>query len=738
MAEVNFQLRADVQQALSALRKVEGQLRDAGDEADHASSRASQALGRWGNALKGLGIAATTVAVGGIALLGKKAIEMGMDAVESENLFTVSMGNMANAAREWSQTTSKALGLNEFELRKNIGVIFQMTSSMGLGKDSAFEMATGISQLANDMASFFNLDPADAFAKLQAGITGEAEPLKRLGILVDETTAKMTAMRHGIIKQGEQMSQTQKVQARWLAITEQTKNAQGDLARTLDSPANKMRILQTRVEELTTKIGIALLPVFEHLLGIAETMIGALSGMSSGFGDVGGTTKDAADGAKRLADVVSLPIQAFLALGQVMHEIIAEFLRGVDTIATKTRQMLLTLSSIPGLDAATFGGMREAIAKLNAGIAETRAEIRGADRAAENFDNSLKGLRAKVFGMTNASGEVMNRIITGMDPTKTNAGGAGEATGERFAGGFAKGVKGKLGQAVEDALQRSKIEHGELQGIMPESVGPLAPSLEAGIPGLMVGPSQETTAQATELDRIERELQKMSGVTGISSGLVDTPAGVLGPEEESIEERSRREIRLTQEFDRSMREAMEGVSSWSETVLGSVDHLKSFGLNLNSLSGFLQKFLGGFGGGGGIFGKILGIGLSFVPGLGGLGGLLGGGIGKSAATAPTLKLAGGGVITEPAIGMTASGTEFMVGESGPEAVVPLTGGGMMGGGSETNALLMQVVETLGRLTAKDATVVVGDGVKGAGGVFNLSTDRDKKKFGQAAFQGSVV
>ncbi len=462
MAEVKFQLRADVQQALSALRKVEGQLRDAGDEAQHASGRASKALGRWGNALKGLGIAASAVAVGGIALLGKKAIQLGMDAVESENLFTVSMGKMADAAREWSQTTSKALGLNEFELRKNVGVIFQMTSSMGLGKESAFSMATGISQLANDMASFFNLDPADAFAKLQAGITGEAEPLKRLGILVDETTVKMAAMRAGIIKQGEKMTQTQKVQARWLAITEQTKNAQGDLARTLDSPANKMRILQTRVEELTTKIGIALLPVFEHLLGVAEQMVNVAAGVASGFQDIEGGAKGAEGASRRLADAASMPLQAFLALGSVVNQAIADFLKGVKTVTDSTRSALATISQIPGIDAATFGGIDTAMGKLNAGTAELNAEIARSEKVTKQWDDQLKKLQTSVFGMTKASGDVMNRIITGMDPTKTDPAGAGEATGDKFASGFSKGVKGKLKAAVDAALGST----GDIQGIV--------------------------------------------------------------------------------------------------------------------------------------------------------------------------------------------------------------------------------------------------------------------------------
>ncbi len=113
-----------------------------------------------------------------------KALDMAMDAVESENLFEESMGGMADSAREWSKQLRKDLGLNEYEVRKNVATFNVMFDSMGISEDAAYDMATGMSQLAYDMASFYNLPTEEAFQKLQAGITGEAEPLKRLGILV--------------------------------------------------------------------------------------------------------------------------------------------------------------------------------------------------------------------------------------------------------------------------------------------------------------------------------------------------------------------------------------------------------------------------------------------------------------------------------------------------------------------------------------------------------------------------
>jgi hypothetical protein len=203
-----------------------------------------------------------------ILAVGAASIKMAMDAVESENLFAVSFGNMADAARDWSVTTSEALGLNQYELRRTSATLFTMFDSMGIAKEGAFEMSTSMTTLAYDMASFYNLPHEAAFEKLRAGISGEAEPLKQLGILVDEATVKTAAYRAGIAKQGEELSQQQKVLGRYAAIMEQTSKAQGDLARTIDSPTNQLRVMRERLNETAVALGMQLLPYVTQAIGL--------------------------------------------------------------------------------------------------------------------------------------------------------------------------------------------------------------------------------------------------------------------------------------------------------------------------------------------------------------------------------------------------------------------------------------------------------------------------------------
>lgn len=218
-----------------------------------------------------------------LLLVGGASIKMAADAIEAENLFTVAMGGMAASGREFSETMSDALELNRFEVRKTLGIFQQMFTAMTFGAETAFEMARGMTQLTADMASFFNLAPEEAFAKLQSGISGMIKPLRELGVLVDDNTVKMAANRFGIKAQGGELSQLQKVLLRYILIIEQTSNAQGDLARTMESPANVMRRFITAIQETAIAIGKALVPMFITVTKAAFGVVRSIGDLARWF-----------------------------------------------------------------------------------------------------------------------------------------------------------------------------------------------------------------------------------------------------------------------------------------------------------------------------------------------------------------------------------------------------------------------------------------------------------------------
>lgn len=271
------------------LREVETRIRNINKVSQEA--KGSSLFGKLGGLARGaskllgpLGLALGAGAVvGGIVNLGKSMIQMAMDAQESESLFEVSMGNMSAAARKWSEDTGKALGLNRYELRRTLGTFNVMLTSMGMFPDDAFTMSKGLTQLAQDMASFYNLDPTEAFEKLQSGLSGEIEPLKRLGIIVNDTMVKQYAMDRGIAESGRQMTEQQKILARYGLIMQATAKAQGDLARTADSPTNVQRRLTAQMDERKVGMGMKMIPAYKAIMmflmkiaEVAEVVVGQI------------------------------------------------------------------------------------------------------------------------------------------------------------------------------------------------------------------------------------------------------------------------------------------------------------------------------------------------------------------------------------------------------------------------------------------------------------------------------
>ncbi len=222
---------------------------------------------------------------------GTAMVKSAMDAVESENLFEVSMGRMAESARTWSEELRKELGLNSYEVRKNVGTFNVMLESMGLTEQAAFDMSKSMTQLAYDMASFYNLDNETAFEKLRSGITGQIRPLRDLGINIDDATVKAYAYQNGIAKVGEEMTQTEKVMARFGVIMEQTGSAQGDLARTIDSPANQLRVLKSEIGQAATEFGVAMMPAIQSLMSAAKPLADKITELANKFASLAPETQ---------------------------------------------------------------------------------------------------------------------------------------------------------------------------------------------------------------------------------------------------------------------------------------------------------------------------------------------------------------------------------------------------------------------------------------------------------------
>lgn len=195
------------------------------------------------------------------------------DYVENLNLFTVAMGDAAESALEYAEAVKEAVGIDPSEWIRNQGVFKQITGGFGVMEEKANLMSKNLTQLGYDISSFYNISIEEAMEKLQSGIAGEIEPLRRLGYAIDVATLQEVAYAHGIEQSVNTMNQAQKSQLRYLAIMEQSGNVMGDMARTVQTPANALRILNQQITQLTRALGNLLIPFLQQIIPYIQAFV---------------------------------------------------------------------------------------------------------------------------------------------------------------------------------------------------------------------------------------------------------------------------------------------------------------------------------------------------------------------------------------------------------------------------------------------------------------------------------
>lgn len=181
--------------------------------------------------------------------------------IEDMNLFNVALGEYASEAQKYAEQVGEVLGIDPGEFMRNQGTFNTIISGFGVASDKAYLMSKNLTQLGYDLSSFFNITVDDAMQKVQSGIAGELEPLRRLGYDLSVARLQEEALALGIEKKVSAMTQAEKSQLRYYAIMTQVTTAQGDMARTLNAPANQLRVLQAQVTQCARAIGNLFIPI---------------------------------------------------------------------------------------------------------------------------------------------------------------------------------------------------------------------------------------------------------------------------------------------------------------------------------------------------------------------------------------------------------------------------------------------------------------------------------------------
>ena len=360
------------------------------DKADKESRSFSDKLG---SALKtgALAFAALGAAAGAMAIkIGKDAIGAASDFSEEISKSRVIFGEASQDIENFAKTAANSLGQSKKQAVSAASTFATLGKAAGLtGKDLS-KFSIGFVKLASDLASFNNTSPEDAIQAIGAALRGEAEPIRRYGILLNDATLKNEALALGIIKTTkEALSPANKVLAAQAAIYKQTSDAQGDFARTSDGLANSQRQLAANIEDVKITLGEALLPValkFSNF--VKENFVPAIKGLVNGL--TGQDRKAAVPAFLTFGKVVEDAETAGYDLGAALRELGSGLGRLAGTFDSSTgedsgfvRFVNLLTSMVNGLDSL--------FAKLDAAVQKFR-DFKTA------FDNSLIGQFASATG----------------------------------------------------------------------------------------------------------------------------------------------------------------------------------------------------------------------------------------------------------------------------------------------------------------------------------------------------
>ncbi|HEU0045076.1 phage tail tape measure protein [Sphingomonas sp.] len=236
-------------------------------------------LAKIGDRMKGAGQALSLAVTLPVVAFAGAALNVASDAGELQSAFDTTFGAMSKDMNEWARVTGDAMGRSTTEMQKaanTFGIFF----NTAVPAAKAAEMSKTFSKLAQDLGSFFNVDTQTAIEKLRSGLSGESEPLRDFGVFLTEASVKAKALELGLTGVGNELTEQEKIVARYQLILEATGKAQGDVQRTSGSFANQVRASKAAFEELQVTIGTKLIPVLTPLVKKIAEMLNWFGGLS--------------------------------------------------------------------------------------------------------------------------------------------------------------------------------------------------------------------------------------------------------------------------------------------------------------------------------------------------------------------------------------------------------------------------------------------------------------------------
>lgn len=428
--------------------------------AEKALSGLSGSAGKVGSILKASVVPGLIAAAGSVLAFTKglnPAIQAASDLGENTSKIKVIFGDAGKAVTDFAKTAARDIGQSQNQVLAAAGTFGTFGKAAGLAGDQLATFTTDFITLSADLASFNNSTPDEAINAIGAALRGEAEPLRRFGVLLNDATLKAAAMELGIYSGSGALTAQQKILAAQKVIYEQTGDAQGDFTRTSDGLANQQRILSAQLENVKIKIGEALLPAFTKLVKfVNDFVVPALDKFITSL-----------TGGKGVSESIA---QAIAAFGPFGPSIVGGMRQAVGAMLQFVRTAAITYESIKAVTTAAkffkgnvVGALKDfALVVGAAGIAQTTRKLE------QDSNEFFDGLLNRVEGITSAVAS-QNKAITDAESRY-------EGWGKKIAGvttgledlsdgddtkGGDKGAVNKVTEAVKKASEALNKEMGD-------------------------------------------------------------------------------------------------------------------------------------------------------------------------------------------------------------------------------------------------------------------------------------
>ncbi len=372
------------------IEKTGKSVEDLGNKAERGHGPISKLGGALGDVAKIAG--GFVVAQGLLQLPGLFSGMIGnaSDVNESLSKAQTVFGASSKSIEDFASTASTALGMTRGAALETTATFGNLFTAIGLSKPAAADLSKGIVSLGTDLASFNNLPTADVLEKLRAGLVGEAEPLRALGVNINEAMVKTKGLAMGLPMLGKELTEASKVQARYALIMEQTKTAQGDFARTSGGLANETKILKAQFGDLSADIGAKLLPVMVSLTGAMIEGLPAAIGLGEALGEkLQGPLQS-------IAELVSGTVLPALAeLAAITWDALTEAWQIVQPLLVKVAA--LTWDGLIKLAGASWATMKDAWTVIADKMGGIKWDVlKGAATDSQNWANAWDAVKGKL------------------------------------------------------------------------------------------------------------------------------------------------------------------------------------------------------------------------------------------------------------------------------------------------------------------------------------------------------